>query len=286
MPAGSNLKKQISSIKGISKITNAMELVSTAKLKKLSKNIRNSKQYFAEIYTVFNDIISCSENTMYQVKANYIIKKTLWIVVNSNLGLCGGYNIYINKLVASQIKKDDTLILIGTKGETFFKNKKIEINRIIKESGTEFNYDAAQSLGSELLSSFNNNEIEAINIGYTKFINNVTFQPTILALLPIVKQTQNINKTKEGYKIETDFEPDPETVLENVLPLYVNSIIYSAVIESQVSEQASRRNAMENATKNAHDMVEKLSLEYNHMRQAAITQEILEIVAGANAQKE
>lgn len=134
-----------------------------------------------------------------------------------------------------------------------------------------------------MLSNFNAGKIGAIKIAYTKFVNNVTFQPTILTLLPIVKQDTKPEASAHA-NVLTEFEPSAEAVLATALPFYLSSIIYSAIMESQLSEQGSRRNAMESATNNANDMIDNLSLRYNRRRQGAITQEILEIVAGANAQ--
>ncbi|WP_368486320.1 ATP synthase F1 subunit gamma [Spiroplasma sp. DGKH1] len=284
MAVGSDLKKQITSINSISKITKAMELVATAKLKKVGKRISDSKPYFAEVYTVFNDIIGKADNSIYQAPANpKPNKKTCWLIVNSNLGLAGGYNINVNKLVMKEIKHTDHIIAIGSKAESFYKNKNFTLASVHKEVDINFSYDDARELASELLSGFNNGQYDEIKIAYTKFINNVTFEPTILQLLPIAKNSQQ--ETEKNDNVITEFEPDPATILASAVPMYLNAIIFSAIVESQVSEQASRRTAMENATDNASDMLEKLSLEYNRKRQAAITQEISEIVAGASAQE-
>ncbi|WP_338954908.1 ATP synthase F1 subunit gamma [Spiroplasma endosymbiont of Polydrusus cervinus] len=284
MAVGTGLKKQITSINSTSKITQAMKLVATAKLKKIGKQISNSKPYFSEVYTVFNDIISKADDSIYQKKdGTKASERTCWIVINSNLGLCGGYNININKLVLRQLRKNDCIIVIGSKAELFYANKGCKIMHVRKDIDIDFSYDDAREFAQEILSGFNGNTYDEIKIAYTKFINNVTFKPTILQLLPIVKANQN--QEPKHINIITEFEPDPATILENAVPMYLNTILFSTIIESQVSEQASRRLAMENAMENAHVMLEKLSLLYNRKRQAAITQEITEIVAGAGAQE-
>lgn len=284
MAVGTDLKKQITSITSTSKITQAMKLVATAKLKKVGKRISNSKPYFAEVYTVFNDIISKADDSIYQKKDGIKdSKRTCWIIVNSNLGLCGGYNININKLVLQQLRKSDCIIAIGSKAETFYAHKGYEIMQTRKDIDINFSYDDAREFAQEILSGFNGNTYDEIKIAYTKFINNVTFEPTILQLLPIIKVTQH--EEPKHINVITEFEPDPATILENAVPMYLNTILFSSIVESQVSEQASRRVAMENATDNANAMLEKLSLLYNRKRQAAITQEITEIVAGAGAQE-
>ena len=279
----SEFKKQIASTRNIGKITKAMQLVATAKLKKVAGRITNSNPYFAEIYTVFHDIINASDVSRYQVSAIDPQAKICWIIINSNLGLCGGYNNNLNKLVLPQIKPIDYVVVLGTKGRSFYTNRKITINQFIGDVGIDFSYKDAQEISTEILSLFNNSKFDVIKLCYTKFVNSVTMEPTIITLLPIIKK----NLDKEGRKnlVLTDFEPDAQTVLESGIPFYMNSLIYSSIIESQVSEQASRRNAMENATKNAEDMLNKLTLMYNRRRQGAITQEIIEIISGANAQQ-
>lgn len=284
MAVGTGLKKQITSINSTSKITQAMKLVATAKLKKVGKRISNAKPYFAEVYTVFNDIISKADDSIYHKKGPTKASiKTCWIIVNSNLGLCGGYNININKLVLKELRPNDCIIAIGSKAESFYLHKGFKIMHAKKDIDINFSYDDAREFAQEILSGFNSNTYDEIKIAYTKFINNVTFEPTILQLLPIVKASSK-EETKHLHVI-TEFEPDPATILENAVPMYLNTILFSTIVESQVSEQASRRVAMENATDNANAMLEKLSLLYNHKRQASITQEITEIVAGAGAQK-
>ncbi len=279
----SDLKKQISTIKNISKITKAMQLVATAKLKKAGARITDSKPYFAEIYTIFHDIINASNESRYQVDKIDNKQKVAWIIVNSNLGLCGGYNNNLNKMVLPQIKKNDYVVVIGTKGRSFYGNRKVNINHFIGNVGIDFSYEDAQVISAEVLSLFNQGQVQIIKLAYTKFVNNVTMEPAILNLLPITKD--QVNAGSKNHQVMTEFEPSAKAVLETAIPFYMNSLIYSSIIESQVSEQASRRNAMENATNNADEMLNKLSLLYNRRRQSAITQEIIEIISGANAQK-
>ena len=278
----SEIKRRIQATKSIAKITNAMELVASAKLQRISKRIMVSKPYFAEIYTVFNTIIQQANKAKYQANAVNQEQPTAWIIVNSNLGLCGGYNSNLNKMVLAQYKTGDLLIVLGKKGQTFFQNHNLPITEFIEDISINFTYERAQGIGSELLSSYNNEKIGQIKIAYTKFINNLLFEPTILTLLPITKLATAA--ASEQPLVLMEFEPNADAILETALPFYLSSLIYSAIMESQLSEQGSRRNAMQNATNNAKDMIDHLSLEYNRQRQSSITQEILEIVAGANAQ--
>lgn len=274
----SKLKIQIKLVKNIQKITGAMELVATAKLKKISKRIGDINQYLSNVYDVFNYIVLNTENSIYLKKENVENKKTLWVIVSSNLGLCGGYNSNIFKLINDKIKPWDQVFAIGNKAINYCKSKKISVKKEISNIDVDFNADQASYIASDLLAWYTQNEIDAIKIVYTKFINNILFEPSILDIFPIIKTDSATNKE------DILLEPDAETVMETSVLLYLNTIIFGAILESQVSEQASRRIAMEAANKNGKDQIKALSILYNRKRQETITQEISEIVGGANAQ--
>ncbi len=284
MLSTSALKKQISDIKSTAKITKAMELVSTAKLKKLSKVVINSKAYFSEIYTVFNDIISQADQSVYQTGSHFSPSKTAWIIINSSLGLCGGYNLNVHKLLVDQIKPKDYICGIGSKLQSFIKAQHLKLDQFISQVDLNFKYEDGAAIMGEILSMYNQKKINCIKIAYTRFVNNVTFEPLVLQLLPITKIKASQNKFHPN--VITEFDPSAEAVLDDTIPLYLNAILYSSVLESQLSEQASRRNAMQNATNNANDLIDKLSISYNRRRQANITQELIEIISGVNAQQD
>jgi len=274
----SKLKIQIKLVKNIQKITGAMELVATSKLKKISKRIGDINQYLSNVYDVFNYIVLNTENSIYLKKEDVEIKKTLWVIVSSNLGLCGGYNSNIFKLINDKIKPWDQVFAIGNKSINYCKSKKISVKKEISNIDVDFNADQASYIASDLLAWYTQNEIDAIKIVYTKFINNILFEPLILDIFPIIKTDSVTNKE------DILLEPDAETVMETSVLLYLNTIIFGAILESQVSEQASRRISMEAANKNGKDQIKTLSILYNRKRQETITQEISEIVGGANAQ--
>lgn len=274
------IKARIQSITSIGKITKAMQLVSIAKLKKINKKIWEIKAYSAEVYKVFNEIIKRAEESIYLAKSDFIPKKTMWIIINSNIGLCGGYNLLLNKLILKNLKENDELFIIGQKGESYFKARRKKIY-FATPIDINFTNQDSREMALRLHKYFTKNFYDSIKIGYTKFINNITTEPVILDLLPIVKKPIKNNNEKK-LKALVEFDPDVETILNETIILYLNTIIYSSIIESQVSEYSSRRNAMENATKNAKDLKEKLTLEFNRKRQDNITQEISEIVSGSN----
>ncbi|ATZ19043.1 F0F1 ATP synthase subunit gamma [Williamsoniiplasma somnilux] len=283
MPNLSGLKAEIQSVKDIGKITNAMQLVASAKLRRIGKKVVETHEYVSEVYGVFNEIIKQTEDSIFLLKPGKEIKKTLWVVVNSNLGLCGGYNNNVNKLVMAGIKENDEIFAIGNKAVSFYKARKIAIRSQITNLDINFSNEQAREIGQDIMSYYTSKEFDEIKLVYTKFINNVTFEPTELTLFPIKKDAE---EAKKGPKQEIQFEPSPTVILEATVNLYLNTVLFGTIVESQVSEQASRRTAMENATNNGEELSKSLSLKYNRERQGAITQEISEIVSGANAQQD
>ncbi|WP_425382392.1 ATP synthase F1 subunit gamma [Spiroplasma endosymbiont of Melieria omissa] len=274
------IRQKIKSVNTSYKITKAMQLVSTAKLKKVGKRIEMIKPYYSEVYDTFNQLIPKLSNSIYLKTKDQVINKTIWVVFNSNLGLCGGFNNNLNKLVLEQYKPQDEIVVIGSKGVSYFTNHHCKIMQSYTEINIQSSYNDSQEISLLLLSKFNNKETDAIKIAYTKYVNTVTTIPTIIDLLPIV----SIKTNQESNLIQTDFEPDANTVINSAIPLYFGAIVYGALVESQVSEQALRRLAMENASNNAKEMKDKLLVSYNRARQGAITQEISEIIGGADAQ--
>jgi len=248
--------------------------------RKIGQRVNQTKEYVREVYDIFNDIISQTKNSPFLKTDKTELKKTLWVVINSNLGLCGGYNSNINKLVINKIKPNDAVYAIGSKAVSYYSTRKIKIAKEQTDVDVQFTNQQASEIGKELMQFYLNGEYDQIMIVYTKFINNVTFDPTILRLFPIIKIEKSIDKKLDR---TFDFEPSAEVILEKTINLYLNTILYGTIIESQVSEQASRRLAMENATKNGQELIQDLKIKYNRERQAIITQEIFEIIGGANA---
>ncbi len=282
MPNLSGLKAEITSVGEITNITDAMQLVASAKLRRAGKKITQTQQYVAEVYSVFNEIIQQTDDSPFLKPDETTFKKTLWVVVNSNLGLCGGYNANINKEVMHQIKPDDAIYALGSKAVAFYNARKVKIIKSRVDIDGNFSSAVAGDIGQELMGYYTAHEFDEIKLAYTKFVNNVTFTPTTLRLFPIVKN-KVVDKATNATNLQVEFEPDAQTILEKTINLYLNTVLYGTIAESQVSEQASRRTAMDAATKNGKELVEKLNIKYNRERQAAITQEISEIVGGANA---
>ena len=274
-------KMRIRSVASTKKITKAMELVATSKLRKAKDLNTQITPYKNEVF----EIISYCANNVTDKDYKYFKEKdsdkTLYVVVTSTLGLCGGYNINVEKFVTNLLKENDELIVIGLKGINYFNSKGFKIiSKYFDLPGLNVKESMSNEIAHDILKEFDLSHYKKVNMVYTKFINSLTFEPTLVQLLPIseVVDVPNISK-------ELLLEPSPEEVLDNLIPFYLSTSIKALIFESMLSEQASRRTAMENATDNASELQDKLLLEFNKSRQAAITQEITEISGAANAIK-
>lgn len=285
MPGGmQEIKRRIKSVESTKKITKAMELVATSKLRKTRNQLEQSKPYYTNVaQTVAEILANCKGNndSIYLVE-NKDIEKEVFIVIASSLGLCGGYNANIFKEIKGAIKPGDYVYSIGSKATSYLlKNHQGVTEHKFDDLNTTFDFKDVTKLVAELTKMYREKEISKIKIVYTEFVNNLTFRPRIVTLLPVdPSDFDHIEISKKS----TLFEPSPEEVLDSLIPMYLQAVIYGYIIESATSENAARRTSMENANDNADELTEQLLLKYNQARQTAITNEISEIVAGANAQ--
>ena len=265
-------KKRIASISSTLKITKAMELVATSKLKKWKDKMENINLYLDSLIKI---ISSCAgeENNTFKIYKN--ANSSLYIVVTSSLGLCGGYNYNIYKFLNSKINKDDKVLILGTKGLSKLKSD-FDIDDEYVSILDHFDYSNASKLKDKIINEFNKGLYKEIHLISTHYKNSLTFIPCDNLLLPLEKlETSSSNQ-------EIIFEPNKEEVLSLLIPKYLNTLLYSKLTEAIVCEYASRRNSMDSASDNAEELQNKLMLEFNKARQQAITQEITEVVAGAN----
>ena len=276
-----SIKRRMKSVESTKKITKAMQLVATSKLRKTRNQLDELKPYYTVVQETVAAILDSNkdlENPYLKTNKN---GKDVYIVITSSLGLCGGYNANIFKTIAPTIKDGDIIYMIGNKGASYLSHRHIEYRNNYLDLNSTLEFKDITLLVNELTKMYKNKEIKEIKIVYTEFVNNLTFTPRVVTLLPIntddFKDIQVTNKY-------TIFEPDANTVLNQLIPMYLQSIIYGYLVESVTSENASRRISMENATDNAQELIDNLLLKYNQARQTAITNEISEIVAGANAQ--
>lgn len=273
-------KRRIKSVISTKKITGAMELVATAKLKVWKNKMLENRKYSEELLALMQDVVRSVKDKNFAFRKENPVSGRLYIVITSSLGLCSGYNYNIFKMVDGILTEDDEVLILGVKGGYHFRYLEDRLIDAYLDAGATFDYKTAKQIGEFCLKRFDEMKYRSIELIYTHYINSLTFIPKRFTLLPVVmpKNTANLHDD------EIIMEPNPATILEKLVPLYLKSMLYGKVIEASVSEHASRRTAMETASDNAEEILDELTLEYNKDRQAAITQEITEIVSGANGQ--
>ncbi len=288
MASLTTIKRRIASINSTAKITNAMYLVASSKLRKIRSKYDQIKEYFNEYYSIVGMLLTICKDLSF-LKVKDAKDQTLYVQINSSMGLCGAYNTNVNKLAKVNVRPNDKVICIGKKGREFWTNEKGTASPVIQTidlNENQIDYGFCDKLSHDIITMYQNGEINSIKLIYTKFINALSFQATVMSVLPFDKEMVESLKTENINAALFEFEPNENTVLENLLPQYVSSILYGSLIESKVSEYGSRRNAMDTATTNAFELDRKYRLVYNAARQAKITNEIIEIVAGSNNDKE
>ena len=278
-----SIRRRIKSVAATRKITKAMELVATAKLKKNKDRFLLTATYTSELASMTANVLTRAKDHEHLYLSKVEGKGTLYIVVTSNLGLCGAYNANVIKEILPKIQPGDKLIVVGMKGYNVFKRKEINIIHSLLTEVTSQEQLQANEIAKFALTEFKNKNVSKISLVYTRYVNSVTFQPTTIDLLPVDPKQFEVKVGKGKEFLDTLFEPNIDSVLDVIVPLYFESVIFGKLVEAHTSEQAARRLAMENATDNADEIKEKLLIVYNKERQSAITQEMSEIVAGANA---
>ena len=279
-----DIKRRRESIQSTGQITKAMKLVSTVKLQKAKGKAENTKPYFEHMYKAVNSMLRKSGNILHPYLQSGSSEKKGIIMVTSNRGLAGGYNSNIIKMVMnSGISKEDAVIYaVGKKGRDALARRGYTIAEDYSEAMNEPVFNDATAIGRKVLEDFAEGKIGEIYLAYTEFKNTVTHVPTWLKLLPVVVSEEE--EEDEADKLTLmNYEPEAEEALDLIIPKYINSLIYGGLMQSFASENGARMQAMDSATTNAEEMISDLELSYNRARQGAITQELTEIIAGANA---
>ena len=278
-----DIKRRKESVASTGQITKAMKLVSTVKLQKAKARAESNKPYFTMLYDTMCSILSRSGGMEHRyLKENDSPRKAI-ITITGNRGLAGGYNNNIAKEIMAAFSPEETdIYAIGRKGLEILSRKGYRIVEDYSEVINEPLYGDAIKIGKNVLASYENGEVGEIYLAYTNFKNMVSQEPQLIKLLPI-----NVEEIMQDVEVDTltpmNFEPEAEDALDMIIPKYMNNILYGAFIESVASENGARMQAMDSATKNADDMIADLSLKYNRARQSSITQELTEIIAGAEA---
>ncbi len=273
------IKGRIRSMESTKQITKAMEMVAASKLRRAQAQILNSRPYFEILYSTINDIVDSTRDFSSPYLTARPVKKSAYIVIAGDRGLAGGYNSNLLKLVYGEMAgKDVTVLPIGKKAVDFFRARKLTILTNSYSEAEDVSVGDCFTMAKTLCKLYLQGQFDEIRVGYTNFVSVLSQTPATLPLLPLPRQTI----AREG-SVQSDivYEPDCDTVFDAIIPEYLGGIIYGALCESRAAEQAARRTAMDSATQNAESMIADLSLKFNRARQAAITQEITEIVAGA-----
>ncbi len=279
-----DIKRRIRGISNTRQITKAMELVSSAKLRRAREQMEKSRPYYNTVYSNIRNALSTVGNIKHPYLDVRDVNKSLYIVITADRGLAGGFNSNIIRKVEHDIKdkKDKIyLITVGLKGREYFKRRGYNVVEEFVGITEEPYFSDAQEIGKIVMDMYRKKEIDEVKVIYTQFVTTISQEVKELKLLP----NEEIKKDIEVKNSVVEFEPSPEEVLDYLIPKYIESVIYGALIESSSSQQGARRTAMESATDNADEMIDELQLSYNRARQAAITAEISEIVTGAEALK-
>tara|TARA_X000000368_G_C23027386_1_gene710883 strand:+ start:758 stop:1633 length:876 start_codon:yes stop_codon:yes gene_type:complete len=290
MPSLDDLKKRIVSVKSTQKITKAMKMVAAAKLKKAQENAEKGRPYSEKMQNIILNLtnsISDPENAPKLLIGTGSDKTHLCVVMTADKGLCGGFNSNICKLAKNYFEetlkegKNLKIITVGSKGLDQLRRvyDKYIVKKISFKNKKKITFLEAEEVGKIILELFDKNEFDKCILFYNNFKNVITQIPQAQQIIP-AKKKDNLEKTNNEFY---EFEPEEDEILEDLLPKNISTQVFKAFLENAASEQGSRMTAMDNATRNAGDLVEKLTINYNRSRQAAITKELIEIISGAES---
>lgn len=284
------IQARMKSIKDTMKITNAMYMISSSKLQKARRDLKNTEPYFFAIQDALAKILDLSSDAGSEFfnERDGIPKherKQGYIVVTADKGMAGSYNHNVIKIAEKEALSDNKnmLFVVGQVGRRYFEKKNIPVDINFKYTAQNPNMNRARYIAEKVVDLFKRGELDEVYIVYTKMENSITFDAKLQQLLPL-KRHKYISCEENNYQ-NCSFEPDMDTVFEHIIPDYIAGFIFGALVESYCSEHNARMMAMQTATDAAKDMLRQLEIQYNRARQAAITQEITEVIAGSKAQK-
>ena len=270
------IKNRIRSMESTKQITKAMEMVAASKLRHAQARVQNSRPYFEILYNTITDILGANTEFSSPFLQQRPVKKSLFVVIAGDRGLAGGYNSNILKLVSAQMEGKECAVLpIGKKAVDYFRSRKTELLTQSYAEAADVSIGDCFTIAKQLSKAYLKEEYDEIFVCYTNFVSVLSQTPASMKLLPLLPP-EDVKATSD-----ISYEPNSEEVFAAIVPEYLGGILYGALCESRAAEQAARRTAMDAATQNADEMIADLSLKFNQARQAAITQEITEIVAGS-----
>jgi len=287
MPSLKDIRKRISSVKSTQQITRAMKMVSAAKLRRAQESVLRARPYADKMRDVIGDLSIRVEMDRHPLLMRRNVKKREIFVITSDRGLCGGFNQNLIRETTQLIekKKEDLeavqLSIVGRKGLEFFKRRKIPVRKEYPNILGDIDYSVAATLGKDIVSSYESGKFDELLLVYTHFRSAISQEVTVQRILPI----EPVDVPEDAVVTEYIYEPSEAEILNALLPRYIEVQLFRAMLESLASEYGARMTAMDSATSNANEMIDKLTLEMNRARQAAITKELMEIVGGAEALK-
>lgn len=284
MAAGSmkDIKLRIKSVQGTMQITKAMELVASSKLRRAKQRVENSRPYFTTLHKTLTDIAASNREFTSPYVKERPVKNTCYVIIAGDRGLAGGYNSNVFKLVAAHAGDKNYCVLpVGKKALELYQHKGIAVVSTAFGEVADLSVSDCFEMARILSEQYLEGAFDEIYVVYTNFVSMLSQSPAALKVLPFTAPTEEEKEAARSNHSLILYEPDSETVFNEIIPEYISGIIYGAMCESVASELAARRTAMDSATKNASEMIDRLNLYYNRARQAAITQEITEIVAGS-----
>ncbi|GLQ32899.1 F0F1 ATP synthase subunit gamma [Litoribrevibacter albus] len=286
MAIGKEIRTQIGSVKSTQKITNAMQMVATSKMRKAQDRMASSRPFADRMRSVIGHVAESSPEYKHAFMQEREVKRVGYIIVSSDRGLCGGLNSNLFRKVTNDMKQwvdqgaEVSLCTIGTKAQSFFRGLGVKIDGSVNQLGDTPSIDQLVGAVKVMLDAYAAGEIDRLYVSFNTFVNSMTQKPTVSQLLPLPKAEET---TERAHNWDYIYEPEAKELLEKLLQRFVESQVYQAVVENNASEQAARMMSMKNATDNAGQFIKELELLYNKARQAAITQELSEIVGGAAA---
>ncbi|MDR6225517.1 ATP synthase F1 subunit gamma [Desmospora profundinema] len=281
-----DIKRRIGSFKNMRQITKAMEMVAAAKLRRSQEAAESSRPYVEKLREVIGSVAGAAQDVKHPMLISRTVKKTAYLVITSDRGLAGGFNTnLLRHLVRTlderhQSRDEYGIFVVGRKGRDFLKRRKFPIIEEVTGLPDSPEFSDIKRIASRAVEQYAEETFDELYLVYNEFINPVTQRPVEKRLLPLADLEQG---EKSAGNTFYEYEPSAEEVLSVLLPRYAETLVYSALLESKASEFGARMSAMSNATDNASDLIDSLTLQYNRARQASITQELSEIVAGANA---
>ncbi|MBE3587399.1 MAG: F0F1 ATP synthase subunit gamma [Thermoanaerobacteraceae bacterium] len=286
MPSLRDLRRRIKSIKSTQQITKAMKAVSAAKMRRAQDQVLSARPYARRMKEVLGRVGTAAGGVQHPLLEVREAQKVAYVIITADRGLCGGFNANLIRKTAQEIKNvsgDLSLVCVGRKGRDYFRRRGYSIAQQYVGLGETIKIEQAREIARYLMEQYSQGAFDAVYLVYSEFVNVLVQRPRVIKLLPVEPpEGQEKEEGKPG-RVEYIFEPSAESVLAELLPMYVENMIFHGLLESKASEHSARMTAMDNATKNAEDMIARLTLSMNRARQAAITKEISEIVGGAAA---